>query len=393
MAKRKGMTDEQAVALRRTGRRYVQADPQMRGLFLRVPASDQSPVAYTVILKRRGRQVWERVGTSADTTIDEARAKAHEVIRRIKAGKPRPIPPAAPQSVTATCEKWLVRHVDKRGLRSAGELRRIIKKLIVPDIGKDDFVSLRRSDITNFLDRIEDSHGAWQADATLAVLRSVASWVQSRSDDYVPPFGRNMRRTAPAARRRSRILNDEELRIVWTAAEKDGGPYGLLIRLALWTAQRKAKILDLYWTDISPDGVWTIRSEPREKGHGGRLALPAAALDAIRQMPRLANDPQIFYRQPSHYDKSRFDRVTGITGWSIHDLRRTSRSLLSRIGIAHETAENLLGHVIPGVASIYNRDSFEPQKAAALKQLADAIERIVRPSPSNVLPLRGAVAP
>ena len=273
------------------------ADPQQRGLFLRVPTGDR-PVAYTVIVKRQGRQIWESVGSSADTTIDEARAKAHEVVRRIMAGKPRPVRPPAPQSVAATAENWLARHVDKQNLRSAGEVRRIVKKLIVPHIGNDDFVSLRRSDIANFLDRIEDRHGAWQADATLAVLRSIASWVQSRDDNYRPPFVRGMRRTAPGARRRSRILNDEELRIVWHAAEKDGGPFGLLVKLALLTAQRKAKILDLRWEDISPDGVWTIRSEAREKGHGGRLALPANPPDAmVRQRPARIRPAAIPLRQ------------------------------------------------------------------------------------------------
>jgi integrase len=383
MAKRKGLTDKQVNALPRKSRRYVLADPQQRGLFLRVPTGDR-PVAYTVIVKRQGRQIWESVGSSADTTIDEARAKAHEAVRRIKAGKPRPVCPPAPQSVAATAENWLARHVDKQNLRSAGEVRRIVKKLIVPHIGNDDFVSLRRSDIANFLDRIEDRHGAWQADATLAVLRSI-SWVQSRDDNYRPPFVRGMRRTAPGARRRSRILNDEELRIVWPAAEKDGGPFGLLVKLALLTAQRKAKILDLRWDDISPDGVWIIRSEPREKGHGGRLALPAAALDAICQMPRFASDPRVFTRQPSHYDKSRFDRMTGVTGWSIHDLRRTARSLMSRIGIAHEVAENLLGHTIPGVASIYNRHGYEAEKGIALAKLEATISQIVNPTDNVVV--------
>ena len=76
MAKRKGLTDKQVNALPRKSRRYVLADPQQRGLFLRVPTGDR-PVAYTVIVKRQGRQIWESVGSSADTTIDEARAKAH----------------------------------------------------------------------------------------------------------------------------------------------------------------------------------------------------------------------------------------------------------------------------------------------------------------------------
>ena len=156
MAKRKGLTDKQVKALPRKSGRYVLADPQQRGLFLRVPTGDR-PVAYTVIVKRQGRQIWESVSSSADTTIDEARARAHEVVRRIKAGKPRPVRPPVPQSVAATAENWLARHVDKQNLRSAGEVRRIVKKLIVPHVGNDDFVSLRLTSSTG--SRIATAHG------------------------------------------------------------------------------------------------------------------------------------------------------------------------------------------------------------------------------------------
>ena len=44
MAKRKGLTDKQVKALPRKSGRYVLADPQQRGLFLRVPTgTGQSP--------------------------------------------------------------------------------------------------------------------------------------------------------------------------------------------------------------------------------------------------------------------------------------------------------------------------------------------------------------
>lgn len=76
--------------------------------------------------------------------------------------------------------------------------------------------------------------------------------------------------------------------------------------------------------------------------------------------------------------------MTGVTGWSIHDLRRTARSLMSRIGIAHEVAENLLGHTIPGVAGIYDRHGYETEKAAALAKLATTIGQIVDPTDNVV---------
>jgi hypothetical protein len=125
-------------------------------------------------------------------------------------------------SVVAT---WLQRHVDKNGLRTGGEIRRIVDKYILPYWADRDFVSLRRSDIAALLDVLEDKHGAATADATLTVLRSLAGWVQSRNDDYRPPFTKGMCRVQ--VRERSRVLTDDELRSVWHAAA-DAGAFGAL---------------------------------------------------------------------------------------------------------------------------------------------------------------------
>ena len=59
------------------------------------------------------------------------------------------------------------------------------------------------------IDRIEDANGPAMADGVLKVLRSIASWVQSRSDDYTPPFARGMRRIRKEDRERTRVLDDD----------------------------------------------------------------------------------------------------------------------------------------------------------------------------------------
>jgi integrase len=129
------------------------------------------------------------------------------------------------------------------------------------------------------LDAIEDQHGHWTADAVLSVLRSLSNWYSARDDNYTPPLVRNMRRTPPQARKRSRTLTDGELRKVWQTAEADGDVYGAFGRLSLLCGQRCAKTVSMRWTDVSEDGVWTIPAAPREKGTPGSLRLPPLALD------------------------------------------------------------------------------------------------------------------
>ena len=77
--------------------------------------------------------------------------------------------------------------------------------------------------------------------------------------------------------------------------------------------------------------------------------------------------------------KSIFDRkLSGVAPFTIHDLRRTARSLMSRAGVRPDIAERVLGHVQPGVAGIYDRHAYKEEKREALRMLAGLIENILR---------------
>jgi integrase len=323
---------------------------------------------------------------------DEARERAREAIRRIKDGLPAFEPPKPkPESVADVAANWLKRHVDKKKLRTADEYRRVLNRYVLPRWKDRTFVELRRSDIAALLDMVEDKHGPRQADVVLTTLRSIASWVQARDDSYTPPFARGMRRAAQD--KRARILNDDELRRIWRAADEIR-PIGPLVQLLLLTAQRREKLCTLLWDDIDANGVWTIRTESGEKGNARSLQLPQLALDIVQAQPRFVEQPYVFASQSggpwgvSSKLKRRLDALSGVTGWRLHDLRRTARSLMSRAGVQSEHAERVLGHAIQGVEGVYNRHSYDAEKADALRKLAALVERIVNPPAENVFELR-----
>lgn len=66
-----------------------------------------------------------------------------------------------------------------------------------------------------------------------------------------------------------------------------------------------------------------------------------------------------------------------VANWTVHDLRRTARSLMSRAGVRPDVSERVLGHAIPGVEGVYDRYSYDPEKADALAKLAELVTRIV----------------
>jgi len=70
--------------------------------------------------------------------------------------------------------------------------------------------------------------------------------------------------------------------------------------------------------------------------------------------------------------------------WTLHDLRRTAKTLMARAGVRPDISERVLGHVISGVEGTYDRHSYADEKRDALEKLAAMIDRILNPLPANV---------
>jgi integrase len=267
---------------------------------------------------------------------------------------------------------------------------RTLNKYILPHWRDRSFADIKRSDVAKLLDYIEDNHGPFVADAVLSILGSIATWFASRHDTYVPPFTRGMRRVATAARRRSRKLSDSELRNIWQATET-AGVYGALVKTLLLTAQRRRKVVTMKWSDIGLDGTWTLPTARREKTNPGSLRLPEQALAVIHSQPRFVGSEYIFGRFSNFgRAKDRLDKASGVGGWTVHDLRRTARSLMSRAGVRPDIAERVLGHTIRGIEGVYDVFEYESEKADALQRLANLIEGIVNRSANDVLPVHEA---
>lgn len=377
MPRRRGLTDKQVAALPRKEGRYTHSDPELGGHYLRIPArTSTAPIAFAAVARDpKGKQIWTTVGTADAIGIDQARELARAAIKRIKAGGL--VGESAKPTVRVVADQWLERHV--RGQRTERERARIISRYIVPRIGDQVFADVRRKDIAELLDRIEDEGGKPMADGVLNTFRAISKWVQQRDESYHPPLTAGMSRVPKGEGRRKRILADDELRAIWRVE----GQYGDFVRLALLTAQRREKLITLRWDDIK-DGVWTIRTEPREKGNPGKLVLPQIALDIIRAQPRFVGNLYVFAGRnngPSSafgagQYKARFDELCGVTGWRVHDLRRTARSLMARAGVQTEIAEMVLGHARDELLQIYDRHHYQDEMADALTKLAALVEQI-----------------
>jgi integrase len=388
---RKTLSDKGVAALKPRAARFTYPDPELRGHYVRVtPNGAKSFVAVT--LDPHGKQVWATIGPTDRYSIEAARELAREAIKRVHAGLSAfEVPPPKPATFKDVAEQWMTRHVRSNGLRSIPQITRHLQTHIYPAWADRVFLDIRRSDVAALLDRVQDNHGARAADYVLAISRGIMNWFATRNDDFTPPIVRGMQRRSAHAQARVRILDDDEIRTIWTAADT-AGAFGAIVKLCLLTGQRSRKVAAMKWTDISPDGEWTIPAAAREKGTAGSLMLPKAALDIIRAQPQLGDNPHVF---ASRYRNGPFDsfgpamlkfraKLADVPAWTVHDLRRTARSLMARAGVRSDIAERVMGHAIAGVEGVYDRHTYKDEKADALERLAALIDSIVH-SRDNVV--------
>jgi integrase len=136
------------------------------------------------------------------------------------------------------------------------------------------------------------------------------------------------------------------------------------------------------WAEL--DGAdWTLAAARNKTKQDLLRPLPKAALDVLGAKPD--NAAFVFSTDGgmtplSGYSKLKavFDRACGeLPNWTLHDLRRTARTLLTRAKVPAEYAERCLGHTIAGVEGIYNRHEYRDEKAQAYEALARQIDFIV----------------
>ncbi|MFL5219942.1 MAG: tyrosine-type recombinase/integrase, partial [Microvirga sp.] len=384
--------------------RYEVSDPGCRGL--RVAVFPSGSRSFLVRFRFRGLQrkltlgpcLSERgvaepasapeIGTPQ--SLGSARSLCAEKLREAKSGRD---PCAALQkarqkrlaaegeTLRAISEEYLRRQAS--GLRSFKQRRADLELLCESGLGRQPVAEITRGQFTRVLDHIADHNGPVRADRVLSAAKTLLGWYSSRSD-YVPVLGRGGRRTRTAERARSRVLADDELRRVWLAAE-GFGVFGALLKFLTLTAVRRSEASGMRFRELSDgDRTWTIPAARYKSGRDVVVPLGAAAQRIIAERPQLGADAYVFSSTDGALPlgsfsnrKERFDAACAVTDWRLHDLRRTSRTLLSRAGITADIAEMVLGHALSGVRGVYDRFAYLEEKRHAFDALARTIERIV----------------
>lgn len=306
--------------------------------------------------------------------------------------------------------QFITRYAKKHN-RSWAETERIFERYVMSQWGDRSIFDISRLDVTELLDGIEENNGPVMADRTLAAVRKLFNWYATRDDKFASPVVRGMARTKPKDRARERTLDDAEIRALWTALDKSPRPFAGIVRALLFTAQRRDEVAGMERHEIARDAqAWTIPAKRYKTKRDHVVPLTQAVREIIDAQPhlkirydagKLVESCYVFSthgkapfsgftKAKTALDKAMLDELQKLTQaagqdeakvklvpWTLHDLRRTAKTLMTRNGVPHFHADRVLGHVIPGVGGTYDRHDYLNEKRKALEALAVEVARIL----------------
>ena len=220
------------------------------------------------------------------------------------------------------------------------------------------------------------------ANKTLKSLKTFMGWCAGQAVlDQSPAEGVPLPTKEVA---RDRVLDDTELTQVIFAARKIGGPYGAIVEF--WRspdsgAKKSLAFIGRSWTWLNGFGRSLKHAQrmPKRTSSTCRAGIGRAE---TRRPARAACLHAVGTKsfQDFTHAKRRLDQLSGVTGWRLHDLRRTCVSGMARLGVAPHVADKILNHqvgTISGVAAVYQRHEFLAERRAALDLWGAHVDRIL----------------
>jgi integrase len=258
--------------------------------------------------------------------------------------------------------------------------------------------AIDRRTIGALLTALATNNGPSLANSVRASLSGFFSWAMREGLSQANPVIGTNRAVVNGSR--DRVLTDDELRSIWNALAND--PYGDILKLLALLGQRRDEIGGLRWSEVNFDKA--MISLPAERTKNSRphdVPLAPMALAILKARPHVAGREYVFttgasgFRGWSNYKVTLDARIAAkgaISPWRLHDLRRTAATRMAELGVQPHIIEACLNHVSghkAGVAGIYNRATYEPEKRQALTLWSEHLLAVVEGRQSKVVAIKG----
>jgi integrase len=271
--------------------------------------------------------------------------------------------------------------------RSGGEISRLLRREVGRPWASRSIHEISKRDVVEVVTAIEQRGAPVAANKTLKSIKTFLRWCVGRAVlDQSPAEGVPLPAKEVA---RDRVLDDEELVRVILAARQIGGPYGGIVEFLALTGQRREEVARLQREELDlARRIWTIPKSRTKNAKTHVVHLSEQALAAVKRADQ--RGPLVFSLlgtkpfQEFSRAKRVLDQLSGVTGWRVHDLRRTCVSGMARLGVAPHVADKILNHqtgTISGVAAVYQRHEFLAERRAALDLWGAHVSQLLKEIP------------
>ena len=328
----------------------------------------------TFLLKKGNRRV--KLGTYPALSLADARRKAHTL-------KADPETQAADITFREAVDLFLATHCKGYRARVLAETERMLKKLAPLDKRKLAKVT------THDLNAIIDAQAPSEANHLFKTARTFFRFcIRRRLLMYSPLQGLAIPNREQA---RARVLTDAELKSIWEACESCGA-FGIIVRLLILTGQRRGEIAALHtsWLNLDSKAV-TIPATITKNGREHTFPIGSVCQSILStHQPKAANS--LFFPATtsnssqttfSAWSKSKanLDKLSGVSDWTLHDLRRTFATTLARLGTPIHVVEKLLNHVsgtTGGLVAVYQKHQWWDEQVVAINAYESHLQRILK---------------
>ncbi len=302
---------------------------------------------------------------------------------------------------SAYCDQFVELYLQSNWPDTWPEQQRILENVLKPRWGKKALSVLKRADMVKLMDDYADRPGSRKVIHSL--LRKLFNWAVDREDIEISPLaGMKAPKACPSRRR---VLGQEELICLWQATGQASWPWGPFVRLLLLTMQRRQEVAEMDWSEIDLEAkTWTLPAERAKNDEAHIIPLTEMAVAELAALypqergfvfsttgttpvsgyskaKRLLDERMLKVMQRRQKERGGDPQSVKIDDWRLHDLRRTGATNLQALGIPIEVTEAVLNHISgtrAGIAGIYNRYKYEPEKRVALEAWGKRLEELLK---------------
>ena len=337
-------------------------DRTIKGFGVRV--TEHGKMSYILLLGANRRRI--KLGDVGVLKLADARTKAKMLLAEKQLGVHQ-------QVDTPTYEAALTAFLEVAAERNKPRTVRDYTRLLTRGgFGREKLRDITPKDIQRKLDKLKATPSE-QAHIHAALQIFFRFCVRRQLMDKSP-----MERVEKPSRQvsRSRVLSEAELKAVWQASD---GVFGAIVKLCILLGQRRSEIAQLRWSWIEGD-LLTLPASITKNKREHRVPIGPMALAILAEQPHIAGQDYVFparktWRAKSTVynawgkDKPKLDARARVTGWVLHDLRRTMVSSWAALGMRLELIEKYINHVsgsFGGIVGVYQRHNYLPEMRAAV---------------------------